>query len=290
MDIQGKGEFVIMVKSTQIQITSNKSTLKPLGNSQNKTNPNYNANGPDKRTKIIDFSKVDTTKITIKVINGDENPVSDYKFTIQAFTRQESGGHNHTEDRPNGRFITDTDTPLNIIEGKTDSTGTYCCTYLCSGFGGVDSILVCGVTTKDTSRVTIPVRIEGLELLEDGDHFNLVGETTSHAVNHYGTSATLNKLEKLAEQAYMDSSYILQFNDMSLVDGGPFDCSNDYPWDTPHQTHREGTNVDMRTFSDDQKNRTLNIDYIKKLVTIKFNGKFKEEGKDSDNYHFHLTF
>ena len=93
------------------------------------------------------------------------------------------------------------------------------------------------------------------ELLKDGEHYNLVGKTTTHPVNHYSTKGTIEKLKKLADLANADSSYILQYNDISLKYGGPFDISKTYLWNTPHNTHREGTNVDMRPWSADAKKK-----------------------------------
>jgi len=88
-----------------------------------------------------------------------------------------------------------------------------------------------------------------LELMTEGDHYDLVGAygesgvTSQHRVNHYGTSRLIEKLKALADSVHADSSYVLRINDISLQHGGPFDILN--KWDTPHETHREGRSADV---------------------------------------------
>ncbi|MCH8872658.1 hypothetical protein IH824_07785 [candidate division KSB1 bacterium] len=287
--IKGIGSVVIE-EQVIINVEVADKELEPLGSSDNKTNPNYNEDGPDKRTKIIDFSKVAKTTVTVKVTDEKNNPISNYSFTIQALVRQNSGGHDHSDNRPTGRFITPSGAKKSSFEGKTGDDGSAIFTYLSSGIGGIDSIFVRGKSEKDTANAVIKLKMSDFELLKDGEHYNLVGKTTTHPVNHYSTKGTIEKLKKLADLANADSSYILQYNDISLKYGGPFDISKTYLWNTPHNTHREGTNVDMRPWSADAKKRKLNVDYIEKIVNQKLKGQFEEEFKGEPNHHFHLTF
>jgi len=278
----GIGEVLVISELVNINILFSDSVLSPLINADNKNNPNYNANGPDKRKKIIDSTKLRKTNLTVYITDVNNNPIENYSFTIKALVRPKSGGHNHNNNRPIGKFITPEKDTISVYNGKTDTSGQAQYIYLCSGFGGVDSIFVQGKTEKDTSSAILTIKIKELQLLADGDHYNLVGETTTHPINHYGTSNLNSILITLADTAYADSTYILQYNDMNLINGGPFDINSN--WDTPHQTHREGSNVDMRTWSADQEGRVLDKRYIKKLVR-KFHGKLLDEGN-----HFHLTF
>ncbi len=168
-----------------------------------------------------------------------------------------------------------------------DGRKTY--TYLSSGIGGVDILFVRGTTDKDTASATIDLKITGLEELTDGEHYDLVGETAQHRRNHYGTSNTIQKLRMLADSAFADSSWVLQYNDLSLVNGGSFDSSpSNHPWDTPHQLHREGIHVDMSPNS--SGGRRLSADRIRFWVEQRLKGTFEEEFKDKPNHHFHLKF
>jgi hypothetical protein len=90
----------------------------------------------------------------------------------------------------------------------------------------------------------------------------------------------------LADSAYAYGSWILQYNDISVIYGGPFDYTAN--WNTPHQTHREGRNVDMRPVSTD--GRLIRIEWLEKMVTETLKGRILEESPGKANHHFHLTF
>lgn len=201
------------------------------------------------RPKVIDFSKVETTTVTVKVVDSEEKPVSAYDFTMRALVRDASGGHDHSEGRPTGRFVTEQHDTLTEVEGKTDTNGQAKYKYLCSGIGGIDSIYVKGQTPYDTATATIALKFGDFQLMTEGGHYDLVGAygesgvNSQHRVNHYGTPHLIKQLKALADSLYADSSHVLRLNDMSIQFGGPFDIWN--KWDTPHQTHRLGVNGDV---------------------------------------------
>ncbi len=275
------GIYLVVKPGIKIKVEAARTRLDPLGAGDNiKISQNVYR---------IDFSKVRKTTVTVKVMDANNKPVKDYSFTISALVVPYSGGHDHDNNRPVGRFVKSNNDTLSSFSDKTDENGMRTYTYLSSGFGGIDSIFVKGQTDKDTASVKILLKRDDFQLMQDGERYDLIGAygepgvISQHRVNHYGKQALINKLIQLADSAYADSSYILQYNDMSLVNGGPFDIKNN--WSTPHNTHREGTNVDIRTWSADENNRALDKKYIKRLVTKKFDGKFLDEGN-----HFHLTF
>ncbi|MBM3301249.1 MAG: hypothetical protein FJY85_15010, partial [Deltaproteobacteria bacterium] len=103
------------------------------------------------------------------------------------------------------------------------------------------------------------------------------------------TSKTLSRLRQLADSAYAHSKWVLQYNDISLMYGGPFDVGKTRHWDTPHQTHREGRNVDMRpvSVSDD----SIDVEWLEKFITNTLKGSFREEARGIQlKHHFHLGF
>jgi len=260
-------------------------TLRPLGDSDNKQNPDTTERKD--RPKVIDFSRVKTTTVTVKVVDSEEKPVSDYDFTMRALVRDASGGHDHTEGRPTGRFVTGDNDTLVEVEGKTGADGEAKYTYLCSGIGGIDSIFVQGQTPHDTATATITLKVGDLELMTEGERYHLVGAygepgvTSQHRVNHHGTPRLIQKLKALADSVHADSSYVLRFNDMSLQCGGPFDIKNN--WDTPHQNHREGVSADVDDI--DKNKKRLPAEYLKKrLQIIEPKASLGDEGN-----HYHVT-
>lgn len=119
-----------------------------------------------------------------------------------------------------------------------------------------------------SARDTIDVRVPDLVLLPDphpGDGYTKIGGTDSHHGpqqnsvddNHFGTQAVVDSLQSLASswQALVTAVNTLhnrqtpvRINDISLPKGGLFDVCGD--WSTPHQFHRVGKDVDIRTVAD----------------------------------------
>ncbi|MGA3287589.1 MAG: hypothetical protein ABSD46_09195 [Bacteroidota bacterium] len=264
-----------------IKLTTQHTILQPLGDSDNK--------GP-KKAKVIDYSNVksDTVTISVKMPNGD--PVPDYPFTLSAYVRPNSGGHDHTDNRPTGKFIHKTDT-VNTFSDKTGSDGTAKYKYLCSGFGGVDSLYVKGKTDEDTSTAIILLKMDDFVELTEGDHYVLIGANAGgslHSKNHYGKTTLINVLNELADTTYSEKSYKLRFNDMSLITGGPFDFHND--WNCPHQNHREGVSVDVSStaITDDGSNGSITEDQLHewfKELTQNFTYSIENEVKSAHHYH-----
>ena len=92
-----------------------------------------------------------------------------------ALVRDASGGHDHSEGRPTGRFVTEDNDTLAELEGKTGADGEAKYTYLCSGIGGIDSIFVQGRTPYDTATATILLKMGKFELMTEGEHYDLIG-------------------------------------------------------------------------------------------------------------------
>ncbi len=234
--------------------------------------------------RILDFSKVVKTNITVTVFNDKNEPLPDYPITIKALVRASSGGHDHTSDRPTGRFIFVNDTS-SVLQCNTDVNGKVKLRYLSSGFGGVDSIFVKGKTNKDTATATIVLRISELQELTEGVHYDLVGMynppsvTSQHSTNHFGTTRLIQKLKALADSLHKESSYVMRVNDMSLIYGGPFDAENN--WNTPHQNHRQGVNVDI-SYTATGGRRIPEKDFEDWVKTLK--------GIVNPHGHYHTTF
>lgn len=292
-DPSKRGEAnIVIFEPAILKLALSQSTLRPLGDSDNKHNPNYNKDGPDKRKKIIDFSRVKTTTVTVRVTDRFLKPVPSYPFTLKALVRPNSGGHDHSSYRPTGRFIKGTDT-VATVNDATGSDGRRTYTYLSSGIGGIDSLFVEGLTDKDTASAIIVLKMAEFEELRSGEKYVLVGAfgepgvTSEHRKNHFGSSTLISKLKQMADtvHAYKNLGYRLRINDMSLQHGGPFDLNNN--WDTPHQTHREGVSADI-------DNEVETADNGRKVITQKQLAEWARAAKAGNNIgnegnHFHIT-
>ncbi len=284
---RGSGVVWVVPPTIRIRLDLGKKILRPLANAHNKPNPNYNPNGPDRRRRIIDTSKVKETTITIAVTDAKNRGRPGYPFLIRALVKGASGGHDHTDTRPTGRFITPEGDTVSVYRGKTGSDGKARLTYRSSGYGGIDSIFVQGSTPRDTASATVHLKMGDFELLTRGEHYRLIGAygqpgvNSRHSINHYGTATLVKKLKALADTVYARSGYVLRINDMSLIYGGPFDIENN--WNTPHETHREGIDADIDDMSAD--GRHIPRKYLEDIVVWTFGGDFLDEKN-----HYHVTF
>jgi hypothetical protein len=261
--------------------------LRPLRNLDNKDNPNYNQNGPDKRLKIIDFAKCDTTRIWISIQDGQGTAVQNYLYSLQAFARPKSGGHEHTSNRRPPHLIAHSGDTVVASQSSTNQFGKDSLLILASGFAGIDSMHAWGHNTHDTSNLSIAVRFDTLALYSGNAHDTLVGMTTEHPANHYATPEMIGFLNAFADSAFSHStSWILRINDISLITGGPLDCSPlNYAWDTPHQKHREGTSVDIGATAKDRVT-AITEEWLRHILDDYFsNVGYKREG---DPVHYHL--
>jgi hypothetical protein len=274
-----------------ISLRFSKSELKPLGDAHNKkADPTcVSKSKEDTCRRVIDFSKADTCTLVLSVKEPGGKGIANYPFWIKTGVRDSSGGHDHSTGRPTGWLVTSDKDTLKLYRGKTDTTGRTTFKYLCSGFGGFDSVYAEGLTKKDTATLTILVRMAEFDSLESGAHYVLIGQygtgnvSSKHRMNHFGTANLITKLKALADTAYSKKEYRLRFNDMSLIHGGPFDIRNN--WNCPHQKHREGVSVDVDDSVETSSGRKV---ITKEQIYDWLKSSKKREfsiGKESDHYH-----
>ncbi|MCC8932270.1 hypothetical protein [Rhizobium sp. 'Codium 1'] len=128
----------------------------------------------------------------------------------------------------------------------------------------------------------VHIKVEGLEALSGSKSLILIGATSRHPDNHYGTSQMNTQLHSLADKFFAKFSMPIAVNDMSLVWGGLFDI--DGTWGGPHQTHREGRHADVRSQTmDDIQKEFFRVEAEKLFsgVMLEFAGQTNE--------HWHLT-
>jgi hypothetical protein len=154
------------------------------------------------------------------------------------------GGHvSHSGARPLGS--------LTATHGTTGGDGTFQTTYSAPAFGGRLGIFA-RFGTVDRGE-TMTVSVANLSSLGTGTNYNLVGSTTTHPDNHYGTWSALSNLPSIAndyqtqfygQNAIPDAEKLL-YNDMSLVSGGKFDLSGNWCTSCSHFEHTLGINCDV---------------------------------------------
>lgn len=98
------------------------------------------------------------------------------------------------------------------------------------------------------------IAIGGLVALSASTGVVLIGSTTAHASNHWGTPGLCAAIRNLGAAFQTQFNKPINVNDMSLVTGGMFDIQGGFS--PPHQTHRNGRNVDMNWSSMSEVERT----------------------------------
>lgn len=137
-------------------------------------------------------------------------------------------------------------------------------------------------SSGDSDTDYVHIKVEGLEALSGSQSLILIGATSKHPDNHYGTTAMNTKLHSLADKFFAKFNVPIAVNDMSLVWGGLFDI--DGAWGGPHQTHREGRHADVRSQTmDDTQKEFFRVEAQKLFsgVVLEFPGQTNE--------HWHLT-
>lgn len=160
-----------------------------------------------------------------------------------------SGGHDHDNSvRPKGEFV-----PLGSI--NTGTSGKSVVRYTAPEVAGnVKVTLACKVPDAspcETRDASIEVAVfPRLVPLSEGGYYDLVGSygtpgvNSQHISNHWATSSFAAKLNKLAEFYFGKYTEKLQYNDISLENGGLFDVFNN--WKPDHHEHRIGISGDVR--------------------------------------------
>lgn len=205
---------------------------------------------------------------------GERIPNCNITVKVKAVPR--SGAHNHAAGaRPAGS--------VSPASGSSGASGLFKFSYTSPEVSGRIEITVIGSKPGYTFSPGVgqfAVEIKGLTIvpLPSAD-YNLVGSTPTHPSNHFVVPGFHVKLVALARQ-YKDQfpGSRLNFNDMSLPQGGLFDIKT--PWTIPHKEHRIGYNEDLRLVPAAQRAK---LELMIKSLGL---GILKEEALN----HWHLRF
>lgn len=191
-------------------------------------------------------------------------------ITVTASGVDNTGGHSHPH--VNGAPAGTCSVPVGIQAGRADFT------YTASQISQVEGLRAAACNVNTSSNYII-VWVSGLVQLGSSVDYDLVGQTPSHPSNHYLTSSARAEVIATVQTYNGDPGTVntIGINDCSLVTGGLFDISAN--WQTPHQSHRLGNNVDFRVSNLTGVERAILIDAIQDY------GTYLDEGN-----HIHATY
>ncbi len=244
--------------------------------------------------------------VTVRAANSD-GPLADHPITVTAKWVEGSGNHLHNgsgrrspEQNAMGEFeAPDGSKSRGSIVSNTNGAGVLLLDYLAPAWGG--EVLIKAEATID-GRVrraadTLRVHVPGLQELQAGADWVLIGATPNHNDNHWGTAEVVEAMQNIAQDWRRDfpDEHVLQINDMSLPWGGMFDISGE--WSPSHHTHREGRDVDVRTALSGVRDG-IPLDYARGLpenrpferIARRSGGDAEVHGAGTSNEHYHIDF
>jgi hypothetical protein len=194
-----------------------------------------------------------------------------------------SGGHLHDGNRKKGTISRDTFTFSGCTIGAASAT------YKSVEVSG-DEKIIAEVDGEKVGETTIQVKVPGLTELAGG-YYNLKCDIQScSGYNHkdfYNVQLWVKSLFDIIAEKYHEKFpqvELLVATDASLTYGGLYDYKN--TWASPHNTHRIGTDIDVRSKNIAAGQRRKDFE---RFVCDNY-GLPKLEFSGSDNEHYHLYF
>jgi hypothetical protein len=174
-------------------------------------------------------------QLEVAVVDDNGDPIPNRVVVLRLDPTEGTAGHAHSGNKPDGG--------LSSFSPSTGPEGRVTVTYTAPVASGPVQLRASSEGATPDEK-TVSVGVLGLEALPPSDLYRLVGATTPHPDNHFGTPAFNAALESLAASFHRVYGLSLEYNDMSLEQGGIFDLNQN--WNPPHDEHRVGTNVDLR--------------------------------------------
>ncbi|NIR73609.1 MAG: hypothetical protein GWN99_00610 [Gemmatimonadetes bacterium] len=177
-------------------------------------------------------------ELEVKVLDEDDNALQNRQVELTLEAVPQTGGHLHappTTEAARGKLSkTTVNTGSGVVKVKYQS-------------GSASGDRKIRGTSEDAAdgEQTITVGVPGLVAMPTGTTYNLIGDCSTHDGCHYATEGMRDALRALADSFYARYERRVEYNDISLVQGGIFDLDNDYS--PAHDEHRRGTDCDFRT-------------------------------------------
>lgn len=203
------------------------------------------------------------SNLPFNAVVTDQNgqPQAGVNVYISSDATPGSGGHDHDNNRPKGKLVSNTpgeglSSGTASISGQTDSGGQFSFTFGAEEASGEHTLTATceynGTACSNTATTNISVEIPGLMLLDaDPKSYDLEGSTDSHHGNHYFSPEAMVLIINLAHAYLHDPDFkrLLIINDSSLIKGGVFDVGQDWTYKSNgHQGHRKGIVVDINNY------------------------------------------
>jgi hypothetical protein len=187
-----------------------------------------------------------TLLVTAAGVSVPNDRVANYPVILVSTPVAFSGGHEHEADRPTGSF----EVPENQSVYTTDTglDGSFLVSYVSTATSGQELITANSAVDAQvrTTTRTLTVEVPGLvptPASPSPQKYFLSGSTSSHPVNHFGSTTTVAGSTSAAAQYFSSTQAAIGINDMSLVAGGILDVF--LKWVRPHRLHRVGRSVDV---------------------------------------------
>ncbi len=199
------------------------------------------------------------TRVTVEARYSDGHAADGIDVTLETNFLPGSGGHDHqTEPRPGfgGFRVGSGGTPRAPLTAKTDADGRIQGEFVAEKVGGFERLKAKAMDggNEVSDEKVVGIQVIGLLGLGASPDYVLTGTETldgqNHLSNHWGLPFVLGALQSVAVSArYLVNGgdfagpYVLQYNDMSIENGGVFDFHADF--EPPHDTHNRGVDVDV---------------------------------------------
>lgn len=239
------------------------------------------------------------------VVNQNGDIVPDVEIRLEPHVVAYSGGHNHDDPSRHADHtgqLTGQRSDGNAVIGNT-SNHSYIFTFTAPAPAG-DHVILASCVDIECQQVganEIWTGFEGLRALRDlvdneGDSlYELIGMTDTHPDNHYLKPINAYKaviIATLYNHAEPDAP-VLRYNDASLKRGGRFDVNTGgSPWSSPHITHRNGEDLDVRANPEVNPGTAIpsdNFESFRNIAAI-VGASAKIHSKGTSNQHFHINF
>jgi hypothetical protein len=245
-------------------------------------------------------------------------PVPNHPFQLTNDYIDGTGGHDHVTPRRDrnrdnyGYFILKrtndiTDSPYN---GQTQADGRETFDFVSSLFGDRMRLRVESAQPNKKQflwdTLSFAERVTGLQQLEEGTNYRLVGGLCEHHGpsdrgtaancqtpnnNHWGTATLVQVVQTVTDSfAAKYPGYRLRINDMSLPSGGKFETDGSWSLAADHQEHRAGTNADVALTAYNQNGTevTLSNRQRRRLWDLISDAAGRDPLDETNRNHYHI--
>ena len=227
---------------------------------------------------------IHTLELLVDVVDDLDVPIANRTITLTRDGIEQSGGHVHGGQMPNGSLST----TVNTGDG-----GVATVVYTADVFGG--KVELRGASPGAAAAVeTVTVAVADLQELAASQSLGRIGVRAEHPGSHFGTAAMVTALRTVADSFHERFARQLEVNDISLPLGGKFDLNAAYGSGGKHTAHREGRSADVRTHGESPlsaRQKDFVYDLWERLGGTVHDETILENGQpNTESPHYHFRF